>query len=152
MQKGDKAAAAADFNRYLQLPDATIEKKAKAQRFLAAIQTPEASPPANDPEADERCRVAIEQMFDADKGTRIAATSTLISAWSNYPPLVPLIVKKALQHTTNKSGVINALVVLESLEDFELERPGREIAKLLNAVEGNGPETKERVVRLRALL
>lgn len=152
LQKGDKRAAAADFNHYLQLPEATIEKKAKAQRFIESLQAPEARPPASNPESDERCRAAIEQMFDDDKGTRIAATSTLISAWGNYPPLIPLIVKKALRHTANKSGIINALVVLESLDDFALERHGKEIAKLLNAVEGNGPETKERVVRLRALL
>ena len=148
-QNGQTAQAAADFNRYLEL-GGTIEKRDKAQKFIAGIKQPTTT--AVSAEADARCAALVEDMFDTDKGTRIAVTTNLILNWNNYPKLVPLVLAKAEAHLTNKSGTINALVVLRRADPQSLVKHQAQVNRLLAAIEANGPQTKQYADEVRAVL
>lgn len=149
LQRGENVQAAADFKRYLEL-GGTVEKRDKAERFIKQIEAP--SSMRVSVEAEERVRGLLEEMFDADKGTRIAATTELILIWSDYPPLVPLVLKKGEQHVTNKSGIINALVVLQRADPQQLHKHQAQVVRLLDQVERNGAQTKSRTDNIRAIL
>lgn len=157
LQKGDKANAEADFNKFLELGGAS-EKRAEAQKFLAALQEkPVAKSRAVSPDNDKQCAQLVEQMFDSDRGTRIAATTTLINNWKDYPTLVPVVLDKAETQISNKSGIINSLLVLErswqsqpNQSETNLERVNRLIETVQQ--QSNGGQTQERISSLKQVI
>ena len=158
LQQGDKAKAEADFKKYLAL-GGTAKKQAEATKFIEQIQAPPLQVRmAKGADAQEQCAKLVEQMFDDDKETRIAATTTLISGWQDYPGLVPLVLDKATAASSNKSGVINALLVLERAWPNQPKQPEQldarvaQFNKLTEAVQGNGPLTQARISSLRKVI
>jgi tetratricopeptide (TPR) repeat protein len=149
-QGGQNEPALADFQKYLEL-GGTIEKETKARDFIQKIQHPVAAVPTS-AEMDARCSALVEQIFHTDKGTRIAATTALILDWQKYPALVPLVLKQAASQSENKSGVINALVVLQRAERRYLRQHEPELNRLLVKVADNGPQTRIYSEELRRTL
>jgi hypothetical protein len=97
-------------------------------------------------------RGSAAEMFSDNKATRINATTTVISKWSDEPALVPAVVRQARTDTANKSGIINSLVVLESVSPRRLRENDVAVSSLLDDVEKNGPQTAAYVDRLRSVL
>ena len=91
-------------------------------------------------------------MFAADKSTRIAATTRLIVERKQDPSAVKLSVKNALANLDNKSGVINTLVYLESVDPAILKQNKADIQKLLDAAKPNGDQTVQHINKVQALL
>ena len=94
----------------------------------------------------------IEQMFSEDKATRIAATTKLIIERKRDESIVSPAVAKALSQTGNKSGVINVLVLLESMPPEVIRRHGGELKRLFGRVKGNGTQTAEHIDKLMKVL
>jgi tetratricopeptide (TPR) repeat protein len=95
-------------------------------------------------------RVQVRDIFAAEKTTRINATTRLIIEKKNDPAAVHLAVQTALAHPENKSGVINTLVYLESVDPSILKQFRPEIEKLLVVAEKNGSQTVDHVKKIRA--
>lgn len=148
--RGQNAEALADFQKYLEL-DGTIEKDDKARDFINKIEHP-VGVMATSAEQDARCSALVEQIFHADKGTRIAATTALILSWKDYPNLIPLILKQANSQADNRAGVINALTVLQRVEPRYLRPHAAELSRLLEKIAGNGPQTRIYSDELRSRL
>lgn len=91
-------------------------------------------------------------MFSEDKATRIAATTKLILERKQDESVVSPAVAKALSQPDNKSGVINTLVLLQSMSPAAVRRHSGELEKLFARVGGNGPQTTEQIDSLRKVL
>ncbi len=142
-----KRKALADFNTILKLPG-DEETREKARRSVQEIESSASLTPTSEA---QRARL-IEDMFSDDKATRISATTALIHGWKRDPALIQLVINKAKEQRTNTSGVINALVVLKSMDSILLRPRKTAIQGLLTTVENNGPQTKEHVQKLREML
>ena len=91
-------------------------------------------------------------MFTTDKSTRIAATTRLIIERKQDAGTVQMAVKSALAHPENKSGIINTLVYLESVEPAILKQSRADIERLLDAVKDNGVQTVNHIRKVQGLL
>lgn len=161
---GQNPLALADFRKVLELsPPEDLMLEAK--QFIASIEAPPRPPNINRAAANANAlsppqvgstgvagdapREQVAQMFSGDKNARIAATTGMIVARKRDPQAVLLAVKEAQAQPRNKSGVINTLVLLESVEPALLKRHKAEIEALLEAVKDNGPETTEHIKKVR---
>ena len=97
-------------------------------------------------------RTPVGDIFANDKGTRIGATTRLIIQRKNDPAAVQAAIRLALSQPDNKSGVINTLVYLQSVDPPLLKQNREEIEKLLTAVKDNGPQTVEHIRKVQTLL
>jgi hypothetical protein len=91
-------------------------------------------------------------MFDADKSSRITATTKMILERKQDESAVQASVKSALANINNVSGVINTLVYLESVDPKILKANRAEIQKLLDAAKGNGPQTVDHINKVQKLI
>jgi tetratricopeptide (TPR) repeat protein len=149
LRQDDAENALKTFEQFQQLTT-DAERRQRAESFIRAIQSPPTNaPPAPDPAAVDKRAQLVKEMFSEDKATRITATTALIAGWKKDPHLVPVVVNMAQENTANRSGVINALVVLESVEPALLLPYKSELNRLLIAVADNGPQTLEHVQKLR---
>lgn len=108
-------------------------------------------------EVGNRRKQLIEQMFDADKSTRIAATTQLIREWSTDPKLVPLALERAkAEHSKgtqrNNLGIINTLVLFQNIKPDLLKQYQEEITTFLEEVKSNSPQTTGHVTSVYFLL
>jgi tetratricopeptide (TPR) repeat protein len=101
---------------------------------------------------DDALQTQVNQMFSADKDVRIEATTRLVIERKKDPLVVGLAVAAAAAQTSNLSGVINTLVLLESVEPSLLKARQDEVTRLLELVEGNGPVTARHVGNVRRIL
>lgn len=99
--------------------------------------------------SDRRSQL-IRDMFSDDKDTRISATTRLFREWTSDPELVPMAVDFANNNRTNKSGVINTLVVLQFVDPKLLNANRDQLHPFLQAVKDNGQQTAELVEKIRA--
>jgi tetratricopeptide (TPR) repeat protein len=81
----------------------------------------------------------VGDMFSGEKKSRIKATTELIIDQKQNPKAVSLAVAGARGKINNKSGVINTLVYLESVDPKILKAHQREINDLLDAINRTGP-------------
>jgi len=149
---GQNSLAEADFEKVLALP-VDEKMRSETQRFLRGLQAPQAPPP-DDPVSDNRRNQLIEKMFDDDRATRIAATTALILGWKHDAKCIPPAVAAAQAHITNASGVINTLVLFESMDSKTLSEHRSEIDALLDSLAraNPGPQTAEHIRNVRELL
>lgn len=94
----------------------------------------------------------IEQMFSDDKATRIAATTRLILERKQDESVVTPAVQKAESNPDNKSGVINVLVLIQSMPPEIVRRHRGELERLFARVQGNGKQTADHIEKLRKVL
>lgn len=179
LQKNDLAIA--DFRTFLTLVgDASNPNRQEAEEYLAQLVRPRpvnphlpaqagVAPGDSAPTVGSAERVSntslrpppppadpagplIEQMFSEDKATRIAATTKLIIERKQDASVVSPAVAKALSQPDNKSGVINTLVLLQSMPPELIRRHRRELERLFARVEGNGAQTVVHIEKLRKVL
>lgn len=91
----------------------------------------------------------IRRMFGPDKPDRIAATTELQREWRSDTRVVPEVVALAAQQPTNKSGAINALVLIRDFPTGVLRANAAEIEPFLDAVVNNGSQTEVFVRQVR---
>jgi len=94
----------------------------------------------------------VNDLFDADKSKRIAATTRLIIEKKHDSKTVGMSVAWALRQPDNKSGVINTLVFLESVDPEILKQHRRPIEKLMAVAKDNGDQTVEHIKKVERLL
>lgn len=99
----------------------------------------------------------VEQMFDADKNTRINATTQLIKEWNTDPKVVSLALERAKieqdkGERRNDSGIINTLVLLQSISPNILKPYEQEIVPFIERAKGNGPQTAKLVSSINLLI
>ncbi len=133
-----------------------------------------AAPPASPPQATARSSLrvpppperlttvtaAVEQMFAEQKETRIAATTNLVINPESVSDAVSVAVDRALTvqkdgsqtSPTEQSGVINALVLLQSALPATLNANREKIETLLQRARANGEQTTEQVNKVAASL
>ena len=167
LQQNDKAIA--DFKKVLGLTT-DADMRQQTQKFIAALEGPPPTPmptrapaninsiPTNNgapspiPTPRRVDNAPVNDMFAADKATRINATTRLIIERKNDPEAVRRSIESALAHPENKSGVINTLVYLESVDPAILKRNKAMIEKLFEAAKGNGEQTVEHIRKVEGLL
>jgi hypothetical protein len=108
-------------------------------------------------ELGNRRKQLVEQMFDEDKSTRIAATTQLIREGSADPKLIPLALDRAnveqnKGNQRNNSGIINTIVLLQNIKPELLKQYETEIVAFLERAKDNGPQTADLVSNVYALL
>lgn len=94
----------------------------------------------------------IKRMFGSDKANRIAATTELQREWRSDTRVVQEVVAMAAQQPTNKSGVINTLVLIRDFPTDVLRANTAEIEPLLDSVINNGDQTARFVRQVREKL
>jgi hypothetical protein len=124
-------------------------------RLAGIVTSPEAKNSWNEAgnTANNMSSQLVKDMFSDNKTTRLTATTKLFREGSSgNPALVPIIIDYATGNPSNKSGVINSLVVLQNV-DPELLRANREqIDSLFNTVKENGDQTTEHIQKLKSLM
>jgi len=145
--------AVADFNKFLQLAT-DKDDRARVSKLLADIQSPPPPPRPDRTTAPppDSVRADVRKMFSPDKTARIASTTNLIVKNKQDPKAMLLAIETAKKDPGNKSGVINTLVLLESMDPEILRANRAEIEELLKLVSGNGPETLDHVSKVRAII
>jgi tetratricopeptide (TPR) repeat protein len=94
--------------------------------------------------------VQVKDIFVADKGARIAATTRLIVEKKQDASAVKQAVASALAQPDNKSGVINTLVYLENVDPAILKQFRPEIEKLFAVAQKNGSQTIDHIKKVQA--
>jgi hypothetical protein len=94
--------------------------------------------------------VQVKDIFAADKGARIAATTRLIVEKKQDASAVKQAVASALAQPDNKSGVINTLVYLENVDPAILKQYRPEIEKLFAVAQKNGTQTIDHIKKVQA--
>lgn len=152
-----------DFKKVVAITS-DADMRHEAEKFIADIERPRPTPTtpvggngntntANTNGSDNPANAGqINEMFAADKPTRIAATTRLIIDKKQDRAAVRLSVKTALANPQNKSGVINTLVYLENVAPPILKENKVEIEKLLDVAKENGPQTADHIKKVRELL
>lgn len=143
------------------------DMRQKAETFIADIERPQPTPTspvsgntnnANTTGSNTNANTnatnvrQVNEMFAADRSTRIAATTRLIIDKKQDPAAVRMSIKAALADPRNKSGVINTLVYLENVPPPILKENKAEIEKLLDAAKDNGPQTVDHINKVRELM
>ena len=140
------------------------DMRQQAEKFIADIERPRPTPTnpvggsgntntSNANGSDNPANAGqVNEMFAADKPTRIAATTRLIIDKKQDRAAVRMSVKTALANPQNKSGVINTLVYLENVAPPILKENKVEIEKLLDVAKDNGPQTADHIKKVRDLL
>ena len=149
---GQKDEAANDFEHVLTLP-VDEAMRVDAERFVQNLRAPPAPPP-DDPASAERRTQLINEMFNDDRATRIAAATALILEWNKDPQVIPSAIAAARARRANSSGVINTLVLLENMDRQMLMKHRVEINDFLDTLSepSPGPQTALRIRSLRDLL
>src|SRR5436190_10360869 len=134
----DTKQAIADLKKFLELASKDDSNRPKAEKFLADLTSPPPTPaqaptrgtqnantvpantgstnshPVNANSATPHPTIVppaqVNEMFAADKSTRIAATTRFIIERKQDPNAVKASVKNALEHLDKKSGAINTQV------------------------------------------
>ena len=158
------AKAIADLKKVVEITN-DADMRQQAEKFIADIERPRPTPttPANENTNSSNSNTTgsnvnatnvrqVNEMFAADRSTRIAATTRLIIDRKADPAAVRMSVKAALADPQNKSGVINTLVYLENVPPNILKANKVEIEKLLEAAKDNGPQTVDHIKKVRELL
>lgn len=174
---GRKERAVGDFNKVIQLSsDPDIDHD--AQELIAGLSgaarptpTRETTPPPGNAAANTAAPTPaqtpqntngtpprpanptkVSDIFAADRGTRINATTRLIIERKRDAGAVKEAVASALANPGNKSGVINTLVYLENVDPAVLKQNQAEIEKLFEVAKENGPETVKHIEKVRQRL
>ncbi|HVF89407.1 MAG TPA: TIR domain-containing protein [Blastocatellia bacterium] len=143
--------AVADFKKVLELkPD--DERRAKVTALLADLQAPPPPPDKTTAPPSDAVRAQVRQMFSPSKVARIESTTSLIASNKQDAKAMSLALSTAKADPSNKSGVINTLVLLESMDPQILKAHKEEIEELLKLVSNNGPETQDHVRKVRAIM
>lgn len=101
----------------------------------ASIETPRIRPVISRAETD----ALVSEMFVNDKSRRIKGTTRLIIEQKKNPYAVTKAINEAMKQLDNKSGVINALVYLESVPVETLKSHQAEVENFLKAVRKTNP-------------
>jgi hypothetical protein len=101
---------------------------------------------------DQRRSRLITDCFSGDKLTRISATTELIQGWLRDKKLVTQLVETAQKNSTNASGVINTLVVLENVDGSLLAAHADLVTQFAESVRSAGPQTAGHVAQVEARL
>jgi len=160
LQQIEKAIA--DFKKVVEITN-DADTRQKAEKFIADIQRPRPTPttPVNENTNSANTNSSnvnatnvkqVNEMFAADKTTRIAATTRLIIDKKQDSAAVQMSVRTALANPQNKSGVINTLVYLENVAPSILKQNKVEIEKLLVVAKDNGAQTADHISKVRNLL
>ncbi|HEY6247700.1 MAG TPA: toll/interleukin-1 receptor domain-containing protein [Pyrinomonadaceae bacterium] len=165
LQQNQKAVA--DFKKVVEITT-DADTRQKAEKFIADIENPRPTPTTPVSENTNKTNTngsnvnssntggsnvkQVNEMFEPDRSTRIAATTRLIIDRKNDSATVQLSVRAALANPQNKSGVINTLVYLENVSPALLKQNKSEIEKLLAAAKDNGPQTADHIKKVQDLL
>ena len=154
--------AIADLKKVVEITT-DADMRQKAEKFIADIERPQPTPTAPISGNTNNANTTgsntnatnvrqVNEMFAADRSTRIAATTRLIIDKKQDPAAVRMSVKAALADPRNKSGVINTLVYLENVPPSILKQNKAEIEKLLDVAKDNGPQTVDHIKKVRELM
>jgi hypothetical protein len=103
-------------------------------------------------ELDTQRDQLIKRAFSEEKSSRIAATTELVRGWSRDQKLIPEVVDFAMQHLSHKSGVINALVVLQNVDFNSLIENKEIVLSFIEKAIPNGPQTASHAEKVRSRL
>jgi hypothetical protein len=98
---------------------------------------------------DQRRAQLIEGIFDSDKSVRISSTQELLAGWHSDQGLVPSLLEAAARHPESQDGIVNTLVLLESIDKNLLLKHETEIRSFLGKVESNGDVTRQHANAVR---
>ena len=147
----DMRAEAKDFLQKLQQASLT-SGSASPQPLPTSGPSPGPSSPTSLPK--NSVDKLVGDMFGGEKGVRIKATTELIIDQKQNSKAVSLAVAGARGKIDNKSGVINTLVYLESVDPKILKAHQGEINDLLDAINRTGPgqQTAEHAQKVKERL
>lgn len=149
--------AVADFKKFVEITT-DEDTKEKAQKFIAQIEAPRPTPSPGGSNTNQGSvpvpvvQSQVNEMFDPDKSKRIAATTHLMLEKKNDRNAVGMIIESALRQPDNKSGVLNTLVFLESVDPEILKQHRKAIDKLMAVAKDNGEQTVEHIKKVQRLL
>jgi hypothetical protein len=105
---------------------------------------------------DSRLSPLIADCFSDNSDRNRKAVAELIRVWSNDDKLVEDLIDTASTQTSNRSGVINALTILESINPSLLMSHEAKVLMFLHTVRSNNTDTEAHVAnvegRLKSLL
>jgi len=101
---------------------------------------------------DQRRSQLIQSAFSGERAMRISATQELVQGWRSDKNLVPQVLQAAAQNPGNQDGIVNALVLLENVDQQHLAANAPAVKEFLDRVERNGPTTQQHVQRVRERL
>ena len=119
------------------------------------------TPPHIDPAPATKARLerSVAAMFDENKEHRIGATTSLVVEPDDLSDAVPLAVARAFQALRSpplvareSSGVVNTLVLLQSVLPGTLTSNRAAIEELLAAADGAGDYTRQQAAKVRQQL
>lgn len=90
---------------------------------------------------DQQRMALVQNIFSSNKQERINATTTLVRRWSADPKVVSAVLDYAPDHLSNKSGIINSLVVLREFSPQTLRASSEDLIPFMEAARANGPQT-----------
>lgn len=103
-------------------------------------------------ELDIQREQLIKRAFSDDKTVRISATTELVRGWSRDKKLLLEITNFAMQHLSNKSGVINTLVVMENIDVNSLQANKEIVLSFIESAIPNGPQTASHAETVKSRL
>ena len=147
--------AVTDFRKVIALSGDEFTRE-QARKFILEIESPppvvlDPNPPTPGP-APAPTQAQVRELFSRDKPTRIAGTTRLILEKKQDPEAVRAAIGAARRDPENKSGVINTLVYLESVDPAVLKHHRPEIERLFEAVKDNGVQTTDHIKKLQILM
>ncbi|MFN0121691.1 MAG: TIR domain-containing protein [Blastocatellia bacterium] len=92
----------------------------------------------------------VKAIFDDDDKKRVSATTQLIIEQRANAGAVRTAIDQARANPGNKSGVINALVFLQSADPALLKSQRKQLDELFTLVEKNGEQTREQITKVKA--
>jgi tetratricopeptide (TPR) repeat protein len=164
--------AISDFRKFLDISsnDPDRAERQKALEYLQGLESPP-PPPAPSPNptqsgpeatatpgfrASPILRSQVKAIFDNDKSTRIGATTQLVIKGRMDPNAaaasVPAAIEIAKSDPGNKSGVINTLVYLQSVDPALLKTNRKQIEELFPLIEKNGAQTVDHIAKVKRLI
>jgi tetratricopeptide (TPR) repeat protein len=141
--------------KFIQEIESPQQVAVKADPSAGGVSSPDPSvkglpPPVGSPNVPMQAQVG--EIFSGDKSARIAGTTRLILERKQDPAAVAAAIRAARANPANRSGVINTLVYLQSVDPAILHEHRSEIEGLFDAVKDNGPQTLEHIRNVQALL
>ncbi|MGH9767866.1 MAG: TIR domain-containing protein [Blastocatellia bacterium] len=169
LKRNDEAIG--DFRKFLEISsnEPNRRERQKAEEYLLGLVSPPLPAPSTQPGQTGPKTTAtaattpgfhappipssqVSAIFDDDKSTRIGATTQLVIKGKNDPNAVAMAVDTAKANPDKKSGVINALVYLQSVDPALLKANRQKIEELFPLIEKNGDQTRDQITKVKRLI
>jgi hypothetical protein len=99
------------------------------------------APSSHSEQEDPALKQTIPQLYDRVQSVRVNAISKLIQDKSSHEKLVPIAIKYANDHPTDKNGLINTFFVFQKCDPQILKKNRDEIIGFLELLSKSNPNT-----------